>query len=389
MQVFKACFKVIRKNLPSMMIYFMVFLFLMLLLTLFYKAPADDLFHPVRPRIAVFNEDAGDPFSDGLQDWLGSTARVIVITDEQEKIQDALFYRDISYILRIPAGFGNNVLSGQTDNLFLDRTLIPDSWEGITMDLLVERYVNLSALFAGTLADLSVADLNTAVQESLAQEATLQLQVTETRPFNRTSYYFTYMAYAMMAVMILGITSVLLVFNQADLRSRNLAAPVNLFRFNGQLVLGLLLFAIAAWLVMFLVSLAMDGYQLQAPKLLLFGANALAFTLACLSIAFLISQFIRSRDVQQSIANVLALGTSFISGVFVPQEMLGDTVQTLASFTPTYWYILAINEIDTLPDFSSLSLQPTIRYMLIQLGFAIALLAVAMAVIRQKRQTRS
>lgn len=389
MQVFKACFKVIRKNLPSMMIYFMVFLFLMLLLTLFYKAPADDLFHPVRPRIAVFNEDAGDPFSDGLQDWLGSTARVIVITDEQEKIQDALFYRDISYILRIPAGFGNNVLSGQTDNLFLDRTLIPDSWEGITMDLLVERYVNLSALFAGTLADLSVADLNTAVQESLAQEAALQLQVTETRAFNRTAYYFTYMAYAMMAVMILGITSVLLVFNQADLRSRNLAAPVNLFRFNGQLVLGLLLFAIAAWLVMFLVSLAMDGYQLQAPKLLLFGANALAFTLACLSIAFLISQFIRSRDVQQSIANVLALGTSFISGVFVPQEMLGDTVQTLASFTPTYWYILAINEIDTLPDFSSLSLQPTIRYMLIQLGFAIALLAVAMAVIRQKRQTRS
>jgi ABC-2 type transport system permease protein len=85
----------------------------------------------------------------------------------------------------------------------------------------------------------------------------------------------------------------------------------------------------------------------------------------------------------------MALGTSFISGVFVPQEMLGDTVQTLASFTPTYWYILAINEIDTLVDFGSLSLQPTIRYMLIQLGFAIALLAVAMAVIRQKRQTRS
>ena len=389
MQVFRACFKVIRKNLPSMMIYFMVFLFLMLMLTLFYKAPADDLFHQVRPRIAVFNEDAGDPFSDSLQAWLGNTAQVIAVPDELEKIQDALFYRDISYILRIPAGFGDKVLSGQTDSLYLDRTLIPDSWEGITMDLLVERYVNLSALFAATLKDMAVSELNAAVQESLAQEASIQLQVTETQPFNRTTYYFIYMAYAMMAVMILGITSVLLVFNQPDLRSRNLAAPVNLFRFNGQLVLGLLLFAIAAWLVMFLVSLAMDGYQLQVPKFLLFGANALTFTLACLSIAFLISQFIRSRAVQQSIANVMALGTSFISGVFVPQEMLGDTVQTMASFTPTYWYILAINEIDTLTDFGSLSLQPTIRYMLIQLGFAIALLAVAMAVIRQKRQTRS
>lgn len=389
MQVFKACFKVIRKNLPAMTIYFSVFLALMLLLTLFYRPQSEDLFHPVRPRIAVFNEDTGHPFSDGLQTWLGSVAQIVVLPDDKEKIQDALFYREVSYILRIPAGFGDQILAARTDELSLDRTQIPDSWTGITLDLLVERYVHLATLFSGTLDNQSAQDLSAAVQESLSQEAQVQLQAGDTKDFNRAVYYYLYFAYAMMAIMILGITSVLLVFNQPDLRSRNLASPVNLTRFNSQLFFALLLFAITAWLVMVLVSLPMGAARLPANGLLLLSANALVFTLACLSLSFLISQLIKSRAAQQSIANVLALGTSFISGVFVPQELLGPAVQTMASFTPTYWYVLAVNEIDQLADFSHLSLQPVYRDLFIQLGFAIALLAVAMAVIRQKRQSRT
>ena len=122
---------------------------------------------------------------------------------------------------------------------------------------------------------------------------------------------------------------------------------------------------------------------------MLLSANALVYTLACLGISFLISQFIRKRNVQQPIANVLSLGTCFISGVFVPQSMLGGTVQTLASFTPTYWYVRAINEIDSLSVFTSQTVQPITGYLLIQAGFVIALLAVSLAVIRQKRQTQS
>ncbi len=40
-----------------------------------------------------------------------------------------------------------------------------------------------------------------------------------------------------------------------------------------------------------------------------------------------------------------SLGTSFISGVFVSQEFLGEKVLTIAKFFPTYYYV-KVNEMN-------------------------------------------
>lgn len=84
-------------------------------------------------------------------------------------------------------------------------------------------------------------------------------------------------------------------------------------------------------------------------------------------------------------ANVVALGCSFISGVFVPQEMLGDTVLNIASFTPTYWYIKANSAIAETVEFSFKNLTPIYTDMLIMLAFAVACIAVALVIMKQKR----
>ena len=42
-------------------------------------------------------------------------------------------------------------------------------------------------------------------------------------------------------------------------------------------------------------------------------------------------------------STVLSLGTSFISGVMVPQEVLGENVLKIAKFFPTYYFV-KINE---------------------------------------------
>lgn len=38
-------------------------------------------------------------------------------------------------------------------------------------------------------------------------------------------------------------------------------------------------------------------------------------------------------------STVLSLGTSFISGVMVPQQFLGKKVLTIAKFFPTYYFV--------------------------------------------------
>ena len=46
------------------------------------------------------------------------------------------------------------------------------------------------------------------------------------------------------------------------------------------------------------------------------------------------------------IANVAGLGMSFLSGVFVPMYLLSDVVISIAHFLPSYWYLIAIENIE-------------------------------------------
>ena len=84
-------------------------------------------------------------------------------------------------------------------------------------------------------------------------------------------------------------------------------------------------------------------------------------------------------------SNVVSLGCCFISGVFVPQQYLGKTVLSIASFNPTYWYVKANNEISALVNFSKENLMPIFMSMAIILCFAIAIFAITLVIIKQKR----
>jgi ABC-2 type transport system permease protein len=79
------------------------------------------------------------------------------------------------------------------------------------------------------------------------------------------------------------------------------------------------------------------------------------------------------------------LGTSFISGVFVPQELLSDTVLRVASFTPNYWFVKSNITISGLDNITAKTVTPIFYNMLIVLGFAVAALAIALVITKQKR----
>ena len=61
----------------------------------------------------------------------------------------------------------------------------------------------------------------------------------------------------------------------------------------------------------------------------------------------------------------------------------------VASFNPTYWYVKANNAIGKLSGFTFGNLSSISTYMLIELGFAIAVFSVALVVNKQMRITNS
>ncbi|MEQ8199683.1 MAG: ABC transporter permease, partial [Clostridiaceae bacterium] len=138
-------------------------------------------------------------------------------------------------------------------------------------------------------------------------------------------------------------------------------------------------------------SFGFMGYRedMMSYNGLLLCINALVFTIAALSISYLAGLLTRSRNAQSSIANVLTLGFCFLSGVFVPQEMLSEKCLTIASFNPVYWYVKANNAIGRLSNFTFDNLSAISTYMVIELGFAIAVFSVALVVNKQMRITNS
>jgi ABC-2 type transport system permease protein len=154
---------------------------------------------------------------------------------------------------------------------------------------------------------------------------------------------------------------------------------------NLQILLGNIIFAAACWGIMIIGSFVLNGDQMLTTNALYFCINSFVFTLTALSLSFLVGIAVKSGNAQSAAANVIALGLSFISGVFVPHELLGRNVLAMARFTPTYWYVKANDTINSLTNFNMENLSPVYESILIQLGFAVALLSVALVISKRKQ----
>ncbi|HEX3026730.1 MAG TPA: ABC transporter permease [Clostridia bacterium] len=385
MQVFKVYFKILKSNLPVMMIYVGIFIALAIGLSSFGGSNSALNFTPTKTNIAFINNDHPSPLTNSLKSYLSRNANIVPLTDDTQDLQDALFYNRVDYIVRIPKGFTQNFLSGKND-IRLEKTSIPNSVSSVNMDFLVNRYLNTASLFEKSLPGVSQTQLATDISGNLKTAADVHL-TSFGSPAEKSGfiYYFTYFAYVIAAVLILGVSSIMTVFNESDLKSRNLCSPVKAVHINMQLLLGNLTFSFVTWALFMGLSVLIYRESLPNRHFILLCLNSLVLMLAWLSISFLVGNLIRSRSAQSAAANVLALGSSFIGGVFVPQALLGKTVQTIASFTPTYWYIKALNDINSLVVGSAANLMPIFYCMLIQLGFAVAIVAVSLVIGKQRK----
>ncbi len=385
MQVYKAFFRIIQKNRGQILIYLVVFMVLALLLTNAYNPPQDTDFTKTRVNIAFINDDIDSQLVAGLKSYLGEYANLVDLPDDSQKLQDALFFRQVEYILRVPEGFTAAMLNGQ--EIQLEKTIVPDSPSNIYMDLLINKYLNTTKTYVTYLPELTQTELVSYLKTDLTKETevTVISSVSHSDNAEKSGYYFNYLSYSLFAILILGVCSVMLVFNDTDLKRRNLCSPMRSATMNVQMILGNFSFAVMTWLVLISASFVMYGSYMFTTNGLLLLLNSFVFTLAALSISYLIGNLVKSRGAMSAVANVFALGTSFLSGVFVPQELLGPNVLTIASFTPTYWYVKANNEIAAAASFNADTLQSIFTSMVLVLAFGVAVLGVTLVLIKQRR----
>jgi ABC-2 type transport system permease protein len=393
MQVFKVYFKIIRKNIPMLSIYIVVFMLMVVLFASLGNNASSGEYMAVKTRVMIINHDEPSALTDGLVDYLAEKSIIVPPAKDEEGIRDALFFNDAEYVITIPSGFAEDFVSG-THVLSLEKMTAPGSATGVKTDILVQKYLDLFRLYleTGDKAQTdpnALAEISAFVQSDLKNEAGVTWEgAKEVDAIERIASFFAYLAYSLLSIMVLGVSSIMIVFSKRDLKNRMNCAPVRSSRISLEMMLGNLCYAIFAWAAMSSVCLLFAGSAVSDPKVWMLVINALALSIAALSISFLVGSVIRSPSASQAIANVIALGSCFLSGVFVPQWLLGDTVKRIASFTPTFWYVSAIEKIKVLQSYDWQDTKPIYMYMLIQLGFAAAFLVISL-VLRQQKSRKS
>lgn len=389
MQVFKVYFKIIKANIKQMSIYLIIFLAISLIYSVSATPKSEEGFSQTKTKVAFINLDEDTALTRGFKEYLSKYVNFVDVENKQDKLQDALFFREVEYIVTIPKNFTKDFLQGKA--VEIEKITVPNSTTKMYVDMAINKYFNEARVYVNNVPGITEENLAQQVGKSLSSEIEVKLKTFGDKKQNNAFavYYFNFLAYSLFAVLILGVSSNLLVFNDKNLKRRNLCSPMKDRTFNMELIIANLAFALVSYGIMTILGFILNRENMMTYNGLLLCINALVFTIAALSISFLVGLFIKNRNAQSSVANVLSLGFCFLSGVFVPQELLSDKCLTLASFNPTYWYVKANNAIGKLSNFSFDNLSSILTYMLIELGFAIAIFSVALVANKQMKITNS
>ena len=112
------------------------------------------------------------------------------------------------------------------------------------------------------------------------------------------------------------------------------------------------------WLFYVILSFVFVGDIMFTMYGLIYVINSFIFTICALSIAFLIANLIINKNAINGIVNVVALGSSFLCGSFVPTQWLPDAVLKIAHVLPSYYYINSNEILKTIENFNLETLKP-------------------------------
>jgi len=388
MPVFQAYKRVIKKNIPQLMIYIVVFVtFAAILMSS--GVPASIVkFDDARARMVYVDEDSS-VLTEGLKSYLSRYADFADVKHDRASLQDALFFEEVDYILRIPAGFTENFMAGRP--VEIEKTSRPSSTSSVYLDMNIGKFINTARFYLANIPGISQQELVDRVSADLSVETSVEVISADINPdFGETlSIFYNYMSYVILNLLILGVGTFMLVFNQLDLRRRTLCSPVPLRQQNMQILFGNLIYAMVCWIIVMALGFVMYGNAMPAKQAVLVALNTIVFTFVSLSISFLIGSTLRKREAMSAVTNVLSLGMCFTGGAFVPQYLIGEQVLSFARIFPTYWYVRFNDEIINMPNITWDLLKPRLGYLGMQLGIAVAVLAVALVIVKQKRQAEN
>lgn len=422
MTIFRTYFKVMKKYSAMLILYTVI---LVIFAAANMKTGGSTAgFSAEKPDIAVVNQDEGSALSAGLLAYLDENAAVREEKEAGEALSDALFYRDVSYIITIPEDFEKLLLAGDLPEIEVQSV---GDYEAAYAEMLLETWIQTAQLYCGqantaaglasgietaaqaddggesataaaseTQTDngsgtvqtgvLSAGEIADKTNETLAKQARVELTTSlDTDALALAKFFFNFLNYSLLAGCVYVIAVILSSFREEHVQRRASVSAMHYRKQNGQLLLANAVFALVLWVLYMVLALILLKDALLSAHGLCYLLNSFVFAACALSIGFLIGNLTTNKGALSGIINVVALGSSFLCGSFVPVEWLPDWVLAAAHVLPSYWFIQNNEEIAHLETFDLVSLRPLLARGAVVIAFTLLFILCTNLITRKKR----
>ncbi len=378
MNIFKTVLKILNKN------KFIVILYSVILISFgginMSSNETVDNFVATKPDIYIINNDVNKGITKNLIKYLSDNCNIVKLKDNEDAINDALFYRDANYIIYIPKGFREDFLSGKVDEIEIKSS---GDYQASFAGMILERYIKVATSFLGISENED--DIIKGINKTLSKKADVNIvSKLDTSGMNRATVYYNFASYSILACLVYIICLILASFKKPEIQRRTTISSSNYKSINRKLLASNSMLSIILWAVYVIVSFILIGGTMSSKHGAIYIINLLAFTICATTIAFFIGNFVTNKEAISGIVNVIALGSSFLCGAFVPMEYLPEGVLKAAHVLPSYYFIKSNEIVKTMEVVDSNALKPVIENMVILMLFS-ALFVVLTNVVSRKK----
>ena len=379
MTVFKTFWKIIKKYKGTIILYtVMLVSFGGINLS---SKEANLNFTNEKPDVLIVNQGENIGLTKNLIDYLSQNTNIVQIENSEEKRNDALFYRDVNYIIYINEDYREKILNGENVTLDIKST---NDYSAHLAEMILNKYLTVQNLCRAYTTNEK--ELINKINKTLKEESKVVVssKVDKTAE-NKVSRYFNFASYSILAAIIFIITLVMTSFKEKTINKRITVSSMNYKKHNNLLLISGLAYVLVLWLLYTLLAIILLKSSVLNTKGLLYILNSLVFSLSALTFALLISALVKNKDAIGGIVNVVALGSAFLCGAFLPVEYLGSNVLKLAHIFPAYYYINTNNKIMSAEIIDKTLLTNILPNTLILILFMILFIIINNLITKQKR----
>ena len=332
-----------------------------------------------KPDILIINNDQNKGLTKNLISYLKENTNVKNI--KEEKIDDALFYRQVNYIIYIPKNYRNDILSGI--NPKIDKKTTGD-YDSSLAEIILKRYLKTQEVYSKTTSNEEelIGKINTNLKTKSEVSITSTVNTDKT---SKASRYYNFASYSIMYTIIFIICMVLSSFNEKVIKKRTIISSMNYKTHNKLILKASFLYSIIVWLLFMVLGIILFPDTIISLRGLIYTINAFVFTFASLTLSLLISSLSSNKNVITGIANVVCLGSAFLCGAFIPTTWLPETVIKISRIFPTYWYVNSNDLLTSLEKINLNTLEPIIINMLVVLLFSLIFIVLTNIISKKKQ----